>query len=438
MPPRWCNAEVVASSTVDSADRATKTPSSAYDLSEALASKPGVLAEDGTVLIHVIRPTIGQGQGRHKYTAEMLRENAEVFTGWKMYVDHQSSEARKAAGGLPRSIRDLGGRVMESWWDDSVPAEGRFGQGAVVARVKPVGQVKRLIEEDPQLLEASIRAKATDVYQDTEEGEPVWVVEGIQEKPPGSVDWVSEAGAGGRVADLIEGLVQESEAPEGVTEDEDEATTETEGAAEAEPKEDTSVEQLEEALRDPESGVSKAVRDLVESRSRRAVLAARRDMRTQMRKKLQEAEQRGEAAGRAAAEADAKKEAEKAIRLRDLRDEAHRAITEAALPQKVADKLMADYEVGEDGSPSPKIATAAETGDEAARTLKSSVENDLREAREIIAEVAPTRVEDQGPSDTDGEKSAAPVEKPFFQEFLEEAGIDPAQAYGNQSEKESV
>lgn len=389
----------------------------ALELQESLASRPSGLQDDGTVLIHVIRPTIGQGLGRHKYTADMLRENAEVFSGWKMYIDHQSPEAKQAAGGLPRSIRDLGGRILESWWDDSVPAEGRFGQGAVVAKVKPVGQVKALIEEDPELLEASIRAKATEVHQAVEDGEQVWVVEGIRQNPPGSVDWVSEGGAGGRVADLIEGLVA----------DEDENEPAEGGDV---------VKQLEEALRDPESGASRAVRELVAERTAAAI----KEQAAKHEQELTEA--RAEAAEEARKEALAEVEqvaadAKRQIELRDLRDEAHKMISEAALPSKAEEKLLSEYALGEE--PSPKLDQVATEEKTALDLLTEAVETDIREARELIAEVAPAKVEDQGPSDSDGEVApAAPAEKPFFQEFLEEAGIDPEQAYGNNDTKESV
>lgn len=392
--------------------------STALELQESLASRPGALQDDGTVLIHVIRPTVGQGLGRHKYTPEMLRENADVFSGWKMYIDHQSPEARKAAGGLPRSIRDLGGRILESWWDESVPAQGRFGQGAVVAKVKPVGQVKRLIEEDPELLEASIRAKATEVHQAIEDGEQVWVVEGIRQNPPGSVDWVSEGGAGGRVADLIEGLVA----------DEDENETADEGG--------DVVKQLEEALRDPESGASRAVRDLVAERTAAAIKQQAEKHEQQL------AEARVEAANEARKEALAEVErvaadAKRQIELRDLRDEAQKLISEAALPSKAEAKLLSEYSLGEE--PSPKLDQVATEDKTALDLLTEAVETDIREARELIAEVAPAKVEGQGPSDSDGEVApAAPAEKPFYQEFLEEAGIDPEQAYGNNDTKESV
>lgn len=177
--------------------------------------EPAALVEaaagDGTVLIHLIRPCVGKGRGRRLYEADMLRENANKFVGWKMYVDHESPAARKAAGGLPRSIRDLGGRITEAWWDPDVPAEGRFGQGAVVGRALPTKLVRDLIADDPGLVETSINSMATGVKPVMRDGQRVMLVEGIASS--GSVDWVTEAGAGGKVVSLIEAAIEESDEP---------------------------------------------------------------------------------------------------------------------------------------------------------------------------------------------------------------------------------
>jgi hypothetical protein len=178
------------------------------------ATANGVDADDDTVKLHVIRPGIGRGRGRHLYEAKMLEENATKFTGWRMYVDHLSPEARKAAGGLPRSIRDLGGRIIEAKWDGDVPADAEkgYGQGAVVATAKPTPFVRELIENDPEIIEASISATATGVKPADKDGQRVWVVEGIS--PRGSVDWVTEAGAGGKVVSVMESVYEEENAEE--------------------------------------------------------------------------------------------------------------------------------------------------------------------------------------------------------------------------------
>ena len=202
----------------------TRPNTDAVELRESISLSESVgdnalFGADGTIPVHIIRPGIGRGKGKHLYEADMLRENADKFTGWKMYVDHLSPEARKAAGGLPRSIRDLGGRITEAYWDPSVPAdpERGFGQGAVVGRAKPTPFVRELIENDPEIVEASISATATGVRPVVRNGEKVWLVEGIE--PKGSVDWVTEAGAGGRVAALLEALIDDEAAADGTDDD---------------------------------------------------------------------------------------------------------------------------------------------------------------------------------------------------------------------------
>lgn len=398
----------------------TAPPSHALELQESLASRPSPLADDGTVLIHIIRPTVGKGRGKHLYKADMLQENADAFTGWKMYIDHQSSEAKKAAGGLPRSIRDLGGRIIESWWDDSVPAEGRFAQGAVVGRVKPVGQVKRLIEEDPELLEASIRAKASGVYPEVVDGEQVWAVEGIRRDIPGSVDWVSEGGAGGRIADLIEAMVEEADEPDPADDlGEDDNTTQG----------DDSVDKLEEALRDPESGVTRAVNELIEAKATEIADAKLQAQAERHETELEEA--------REEAKAEARAESQRQLGLRDLRDEAHTLIEAASLPEKMTARLKGEYEL-EGSEPTTKLDRADVTDPEsgavtktAMQELREAVQHDIEEARELAAEAAPTRVTDQGPSSTDGDTpaTAKPKQTPYWREYLQENGVDPDEAF---------
>lgn len=177
-------------------------------LVESATIREGAVQPDGSVLLDLIRPCVGRGRGKHLYTAAMLEANADKFSGWKMYLNHLSEAARRALGGLPRDVREVGGIVDEAWWDPSVPASGRFGQGSVVGRVKPINLVKDLIALDPRLVECSINASATGVKPGKVGNDQVWVVEGISNDPPGSVDWVTEAGAGGQVRALMESVYE--------------------------------------------------------------------------------------------------------------------------------------------------------------------------------------------------------------------------------------
>lgn len=197
--------------------------------SRVIVPKKGKLfAEDGSMKIAIIRPCVSRGKrlGPQKlppiYEAQMLRENAGVFAGWPMYMDHLIAEAleemaeqlKEAADGTDllgwleersRSIKELGGRILSSEWDPELTFEDDeeygFQKGGVVGRCIPQDDPRRMLEADPGLLQTSINAWPTGARV----AEASWdkslrgmAVEGIRKRPMGSVDWVFRAGAGGR------------------------------------------------------------------------------------------------------------------------------------------------------------------------------------------------------------------------------------------------
>ena len=444
-------------------------PQAALELQEAVAAKPTPLGDDGTVTIHIIRPGIGGGRGRHYYGPEMLQENASKFNGWRVYVDHLSPEAKKALGGLPRSMKDLGGMIEESWWDGTVPGDNRFEAGAVVGKMRPIRDLKDVVEQLPQAVQFSIKAKATDVRPEIMEGSEAWVVEGIRSQP-GSVDAVTEAGAGGRIAEILEAVDHtadpEQELEEAVLKAKQRKSLPTVSFAipdkKAYPIQDEAharnalarvaqhgseeekkqvraavkrrypninlqeeqhppdagdnaeggdvVSELLEALRDPESEVAQAVNELVESR-------------------VEEARESGEAEIE-----EAKAEAKRSVQLRDFRDEAHKQIEEADLPEKMSNKLLSEYDLIE-GDPTDKLDVVDKVDDDGEVTepaltqLQESVKADIEEQREVLADLNPTQVRGQGPSGSDAERKPKPKSKSFWREHLEEAGVDPDAAF---------
>lgn len=309
------------------------------------------LQPDGTVLVHVIRPGIGRGKGRHYYSPEMLRESAGKWAGLKMYVNHLSEAARKALAGMPRDVRDLGGRIIESHWDESVPADDRFEQGAVVARVKPVPWIANLIGSDPELVETSISASATAVRPSRRRGLNVAEVEDIAENPDrpgviaGSLDWVTEAGAGGKVLAAIQesyvsdadnerialDLMDDTEIRAYLRENHAELaealgvgeTEDDQGSSESE-EEDVEItpDALREALADPEvrEVLAEIVNPLVEARfdDERDIIIS-----------------------------EAQAEIQRGIDLRDMRTDAHTQIDEAlaGLPDVFRQKAKARFEI---------------------------------------------------------------------------------------------
>lgn len=197
--------------------------------SRVIVPKKGKLVEsDGSMKIAIIRPCVSRGKrlGPQKlppiYEPRMLERNAKVFGGWPMYMDHLIAEAlaemadelKEAAEGTDllgwleersRSIKELGGRILESWWDPELTFEDDddfgFRPGGVVGRCIPQDEPRRMLEADPGILQTSINAWPSGARV----GHPSWdksqrgmAIEGIRRRPMGSVDWVFRAGAGGR------------------------------------------------------------------------------------------------------------------------------------------------------------------------------------------------------------------------------------------------
>lgn len=417
-------------------------------------------------VINLIRPTIGRGRGRHVYSAQMLRENASNFTGWPMYIDHESAEARRKAGGLPRSIRDLGGRVLESRWNPDVPAdpEKGWGKGAVEAKVRPTKLVRTLLDDDPDLLEVSINARATGVRPvtvgkdllsrlDLDEsgmgafadikGSKALDVAGI-DKRRGSVDWVTEGGAGGKVVALMESIYHgdDEEAREelldalpddrfidyvrehrpGLVE-----SLSDSGGQEEEHMEFTE-EQLREAL-DTDEGkrvIGGIVTELVES-----MVEERLDGLVEER--LEQEREILARQSRAVAQRNAK--------VRDMRDDAHRMIIEAKLPPRLAEQLRGEFEVVE-GTPTAALNLIPDINDEGQvvktedAKLAEAVTERIKWARSLAADLNPTRISGAGRPQTDEQlteeqlKEAREKQPEGVASYLKELGFEePEKVY---------
>jgi hypothetical protein len=406
------------------------------------------VADDGTVLIHLIRPCIGRGRGRHLYEADMLSKNAHKFAGWKMFVDHRDPVAQRKANGLPRSVRDLGGRIIESWWDGDVPAEGRFGQGAVIGRAKPTPFIRSLVENDPELVETSINSLATGVRPVNRDGQRVLLVEGISDR--GSVDWVTEAGAGGKVVALMEAAEQDGQAELVADLSDDEfiayieetrpgltvALAEADDGDDKEPDGDDDDEHAKLVASYMKKGLPRKLAHKAAKRKRAMQEDADPDAAdtddtddtedemevTITPEVMQEALQTPEFADmvrelvesvvaeeRDLIRAEARADADRQIELRDLRDHAFGLIAEAKLPDALAAQLKSDYALVE-GVPSPALDVVDEYDDDGNRTktamqaLAESVAGSVAEGRKLLAEIRPTKVRDVPAAKADGEK----------------------------------
>lgn len=401
------------------------------DLHENVAvGDAGPIRADGLVPLHIIRPGVGRGRGRHLYEADMLQKAVEEgrFTNWKMYVDHQAPEAKKAAGGLPRSVRDLGGIIKEAWWDADVPAdpERGFGKGAVVGLAKPTRLIASLIEDDPQLVEASISATATGVRPVKRGSETVWLVEGI--RPRGSVDWVTEAGAGGRVAPLIEALVESDDfeeelemaqaAEDQVVRDDDslvewlvnerpdlleriaEAASDEDEPDENDKPDNAKAEEANEGGDVPNA--SELLQEALDSDEGRTLLdeAIRGSFARVVAPALQELVEAAMEDERDLLRAEGKAEASRMLQVRDLKDVAHSLIAESRLPEPFQVELRERYDVV-GNAPTPALDVIDEEAEgkvvkTAEAILRETIEADIARKRGQAASVRPTRVRGQG------------------------------------------
>lgn len=355
----------------------------------------------GTRLLQIIRPGIGGGRGRRYYSPPMLEAHAHVFTGARMFKNHETDAQRKERGYLPRPVEQLGGRIVESWWDGTVPATDRFEQGAVFGWTRIVPAVEELIDTDPDMVEASINALATGTAPGRRQGQSVSIVEGIRSKPI-AVDWIAgEGGAGGRV--LTE-AAEEADVLESMTDDEIEAylAAERPGLLEAlhegdgngtggDVPNEITPEALREALASddtrpvlveafrellPELGINGGLDQAEVTRLVEAEVAERIDL----------------------ARIDARAEADRQVELRDMRDKAESLIEASRLPAPVRDKLSRQFALDAPGLTGigPDVDDEFNVTKPAIAKLEESVSAEIASFREVLGTVAPTRVSGQG------------------------------------------
>lgn len=149
---------------------------------------------DGTVPIKAIAP--GWGSSGY-YPAEVLeRDGPAIFkAGTHMFIDHPS--ASEEADRPERSVRELGG-VFES--DARWEADGPDGPG-LYADIRPLGEFAAHLDSLAPHIGVSIRAMGRAAAGEAE-GRKGPVIESLVAAK--SVDFVTRAGAGGKVLSLLE------------------------------------------------------------------------------------------------------------------------------------------------------------------------------------------------------------------------------------------
>ena len=157
----------------------------------------------GEVWVDLIAEGFGNPRDKHYYTGDVLQESAPLFENAKMYANHLLPEDLERRKGYPRDIQDIMGRILEVQPD---LAEANEGGRALRARVNIVQPwLWNMVKRDPALLGVSINARGHSRPGKVEE-QDARIVESIRRVV--SVDWVGEPGAGGRVRELAEQMIE--------------------------------------------------------------------------------------------------------------------------------------------------------------------------------------------------------------------------------------
>ena len=135
------------------------------------------------------------------YPRTTIQEAAPLFATLKMFIDHPTDAEERAKP--ERSIKDWVSTIVESWYDSET--------GCAMGRVHIHDTFLKEKVKDPVFREnigLSINASGKR-YMKEIDGKQMEVIEKIF--APRSVDWVTEPGARGRVAYLLESQKQEQE-----------------------------------------------------------------------------------------------------------------------------------------------------------------------------------------------------------------------------------
>jgi hypothetical protein len=172
-----------------------------------LITEAGTLAPTGTGRLEITLITPGWGSSGY-YSTEMLATAAVDRTfpkGTQMHIDHMGASERieNSAG----SLRTLAAVLTEDaawepdWVDPKTGVKGRLKSEALLG-----SQYRETVTEFADYIGTSISAGA-DVTIGEAEGRKGHIVEKLHPSPLNRVDFVTVAGRGGRISDVLEAAV---------------------------------------------------------------------------------------------------------------------------------------------------------------------------------------------------------------------------------------
>ena len=222
--------------------------------------------KDGSFKVKLIQP--GWGSSGY-YSSEVLkRDGPAVFPkGTKMYWDHPTAtEARERP---ERSLKDLAAELTSAatYAENGPDGPGLYAEG------KGFGDFKGSIEELAPHIGSSIRAWGK-AKPGVAEGRKGKVIEALTPSPETSVDFVTQAGAGGKVLQLFE-AARGRAGNESLTEGDDVSEQELKEARDALTAEQTkSADALAENARLREGTILREARDVATEALGKAELPA--------------------------------------------------------------------------------------------------------------------------------------------------------------------
>lgn len=168
-------------------------------LTEAALGQVAAPDDQGRFMLQLITP--GWGSSGH-YSAKVLEAAAKagVFkAGMKTYLDHPSTT--ESLDRPERSVRDIAGMLTEdAHWDSS--------RGALVAQAQVFGPYREVLTEMKDAIGVSIRAAAQVESGEAEGRQGVIVTELVEGV---SADYVTDAGRGGRILQVLESALTAAE-----------------------------------------------------------------------------------------------------------------------------------------------------------------------------------------------------------------------------------
>jgi len=144
--------------------------------------------------ITIIKAGFNWNKSRY-YPEKTLKESVGMLVGTKMYKDHLTEAEEKALGGQPRKTDDWVGTIIEAHWDNAlkeISGKVQIVKDTWWTFLKGLKESKRLSDIGTSInaFGSAVSGKIGDIA--------TRIIEGIKKYK--SVDFVTEAGAGGSVS----------------------------------------------------------------------------------------------------------------------------------------------------------------------------------------------------------------------------------------------